>query len=197
VKSFCLIIGLLLLTALCFGQTPSPAIAAPAAVTMVPVTTQPAAAMPVNPSGLSFTGSSEVTAFRYSGATSVGTKITQSLDFVDWGTAKANHFSVVGYEFLAPTPGISFYGGGGRVDPDLSKLLNKTNVTSGQLGVFAEGAVGIAVTQKATGVGYMLGGGIKYQITSSLGWNSLSVNYLRLGNVNAVSMSTGLSYIFK
>jgi hypothetical protein len=103
----------------------------------------------------------------------------------------------MGYQFLAPTPGISFYGAGARVDPDLSKLLSKTNVNSGQFGIFAEAALGAAVLTKTTGIGVMLGGGIKYQLTSSLGWDSLSVNYLRLGSTNAVSMSTGLTYIFK
>ena len=154
-------------------------------------------ATPVNSTGLNFTGSSEVTAFRTAGVMSAGTKITQSLDFFEYGTNKTNHFSVVSYEFLAPTPGIGFYGAGARLDPDLSKVLRKTNVNTGQLGMFAEAAVGAAVLPKTTAVGVMLGGGIKYQLTSSLGWNSLSVNYLRLGSTNAVSMSTGLSYIFK
>jgi len=158
---------------------------------------QTTTATPVNPGGLNFTGGTEVTAFRFAGTTSAGAKITQSLDFYDWGTTKANHLSVMGYQFLAPTPGISFYGAGARIDPDLSKALSKTNVNSGQFGVFAETAVGAAILPKTTGVGVMLGGGIKYQITSALGWNSLSVNYLRLGSTNAVSMSTGLTYIFK
>lgn len=166
---------------------------------MVAQTTAPVTATvaPVNPGGLNFAGGTEVTAFRYAGATSAGAKITQSLDFYDWGTEKANHLSVMGYQFLAPTPGISFYGAGARIDPDLSKALSKTNVNAGQFGMFAEAAVGASVLSKSTGVGVMLGGGIRYQITSALGWNSLSVNYLRLGSSNAVSMSTGLTYIFK
>lgn len=171
-----------LIAVLVSAQTPTPA------PTPTPV---------VNPSGLNFTSSSEVTAFRYAGVMSAGAKITQSLDIMDWGAAKANHLSTVGYEFLEPTPGVSFYGGGVRVDPNLSAILSKTNISPSQFGVFAESAVGVAVLPKTTGVGVMLGGGIKYQITSSLGWNSLSVNYLRLGSTNGLSMSTGLSYIFK
>jgi hypothetical protein len=186
-RLFACTVLLILATATMMAQT----------VTTPPATTPVVAAAPVNPGGLNFTGSSDVTAFRFAGATSAGAKTTQSLDFLDWGAAKSNHLSIVGYQFMAPTPGISFYGAGARVDPDLSKVLSKTNVSSSQFGIFVEGAVGAAVLAKTTGVGVMLGGGIKYQITNSVGWNSLSVNYLRLGSSNAISMSTGLSYIFK
>jgi hypothetical protein len=144
-----------------------------------------------------FTASSEAVAVRYAGEWSVGTHVTESYDFADFGKSKLNRLYLQGHELLAPTPGLSIYAGGLQFEPDLTALLKKTNVPAGNFGVYFNGAVGNGVPSSGgSHISFMAGGGVKYALTSALTWQSLNAQYFRYGSNNGAAISTGLSFIF-
>jgi hypothetical protein len=145
-----------------------------------------------------FTGASEAVAFHYNGSWSAGTTVQESFDLMDFGATKSNRLFVAGKQILAPTPGLNAYLGDVIFQPDLSKLLNKTNVAPGSFSTVIEGGVGVGLP--ATGnsqITWEAGGGVKYQVTSSLTWQSLNAFYGRFGSTPFAGMSTGLAYFFK
>ena len=149
------------------------------------------------PTPLGFTGASDAIAFHYDGAWSAGTTVTESYDLIDLGAAKGNHVFVEGKELLAPTPGLNLYMGGVAVQPDLTRVLSKTNVAPGAFNATFEAAIGDGLP--ATGgshIAFLTGGGVKYQVTSSLTWNSLNAFYGRFGSTSYAGVSTGLAYFF-
>lgn len=148
-------------------------------------------------SGPSFTGSAEAVAFRYQGAWGTGSLTTESLDFIDFGKTKSNHIFLEGRELVAPNAGLSIYSGGIGWQPDLSKLLSKTNVSPGNLSVSFDEALGAALPSKGNShLALLLGGGIRYKASTSLTWNALSFHYVREGSTNAAAISTGLAFLF-
>jgi hypothetical protein len=144
-----------------------------------------------------FAATSEAVAIRYSGEWSVGTHVTESYDFADFGKTKANHLYVQGHELLAPTPGLSIYAGGLQFEPDLTALLKRTNLPASNFGVYFNGAAGNGVPSSGgSHISFLAGGGVKYALTSALTWQSLNVQYFRYGSNNGAAISTGLSFIF-
>ena len=144
-----------------------------------------------------FAATSEAVAIRYSGEWSVGTHVTESYDFADFGKTKANHLYVQGHELLAPTPGLSIYAGGLQFDPDLTALLKRTNLPASNFGVYFNGAAGNGVPSSGgSHISFLAGGGVKYALTSALTWQSLNVQYFRYGSNNGAAISTGLSFVF-
>ncbi len=144
-----------------------------------------------------FSGESDAVAVDYAGSWSAGTLVTESYDFMDFGTAKTNHVYIVGSELIAPTPGFNIYAGGVRFEPNLSKLFAKTNVQPGSFSAFFSAAAGTAVP--ATGnshIAFLLGGGVKYQITPSLTWQTLQASWMRTGAQSGAYLSSGLSFVF-
>lgn len=174
--------GILLLTALLFGgvcqaqavSNPSP-IQAPAG----------------------FSAASSAMAIHYKGEWSAGTLVTESYDFLDFGQTKANHVYVEGFELVAPTVGLNVYGGKLRLEPNLAALMNKTNVTAGSFQAFFDVGAGNGVPS-AGGSHIVLtaGGGVRYQVTPSLSWQTLEGHYGRFGSVPFAYISTGLKYVF-
>ena len=144
-----------------------------------------------------FSGASEAVAVFYNGDWSAGTHVTESYDFLDFGAKKTNHLYVEGHELLAPAPGFNIYAGGLKVEPDLTALMNKTNVGAGNFGVYVSGAVGNGMPSSGgSHVSFLAGGGVKYKITNSLTWQSLQAQYGRFGSNSFAIISTGLSFIF-
>ena len=144
-----------------------------------------------------FAATTEADAIRYSGEWSVGTHVTESYDFADFGKTKANHLYVQGHELLAPTPGLSIYVGGLQFEPDLTALLKRTNLPVSNVGVYFNGAAGNGVPSSGgSHISFLAGGGVKYALTSTLTWQSLNVQYFRYGSNNGAAISTGLSFIF-
>ena len=98
---------------------------------------------------LTFTPGSEVVAFKTNVAGvpqwSVGNLTTESFDLIDFGKTKAQHFSIVGTELLAPTPGISMYHAGGSYVPNVTCLFSKTNIPSNTISFHVDGSIGIAI----------------------------------------------------
>ena len=146
---------------------------------------------------VTFTGGSDVIAMRYGGAWGTGNLTTESFDFMDFGKGKVQHLFIEGKELIGTQAGINVYTGGVKYQPDLSKILAKTNVSPANFGLYVSGSGG-AGTFSAGGshVALMLGGGIEYRSNSQFSWNPLQFQYLRIGNQNAAVISTGLSFIF-
>jgi hypothetical protein len=158
-------------------------------------------AMPVHAqtqSGLSFAGTSEATALNFAGTWSAATDETELLDVLDTGATKSTHISIEGRQLLAPTANFSSYLGGVRVQPDLSKLLANTNIPVNAFSVYIDGAVGDTqyTNKNGSNISFLAGGGIQYQITPALTWSSMHIDYLRVGSINGIEMSTGLQYVF-
>jgi hypothetical protein len=144
-----------------------------------------------------FTASSDASAIYFNKAWGTGTHVTESYDLIDFGKTKANHVYVEGHELVASTAGFNIYAGGLAYEPNLSGFLNKTNVTSSNLGATFYAALGNGVPSTGgSHVSAIVGGQLKYKATSSLTWNALQASWLRFGPQNGYSISTGLSFIF-
>jgi hypothetical protein len=144
-----------------------------------------------------FVADSSVVALHYDGVWSAGTHVTESYDFYDFGTKKANHVYIVGHELLAPTPGFSVYAGGVAIEPNLATLFKKFNVPADTFSAQFDAALGNGVPSSGgSHISALAGGLIKYRATSQLSWNALEVQWVRYGSNNGAAISTGLSFIF-
>lgn len=144
-----------------------------------------------------FAGSSDAVAIDYAGAWSVGTLATESYDVYDFGAKKTNHLYLQGEELLAPTPGFNAYMGGIAIQPDFSSLFSKTNVPASNFSVFFNASIGNGIPSTGpSAITWLAGGGVKYQVTSSLTWNTLRADYGRFGSNGFPMLSTGLQFIF-
>lgn len=144
-----------------------------------------------------FQASTAAVALHYDGTWSAATHVTESYDFLDWGKSKSNHIYIVGHELVAPTPAFDIYAGGITVEPDLSSLFKKTNITSGTFGVEFSAALGNGVpTTGGSHISALVGGTFKYRATSELTWNAIEGEWVRYGSYNGAAISTGFAYIF-
>ena len=144
-----------------------------------------------------FTGGSDVIALHYNGAWGTGNLTTESFDLMDFGKTKSQHLFIEGKELIGTQAGINAYTGGVKFQPDLSKVLAKTNVSPANFGVYFSGSGGVGTL--ATGgshIAVMVGGGLEYRSSSALSWNPVQIQYVRIGNQNAAVISTGLSFLF-
>ena len=147
--------------------------------------------------GNGFQASTAAVALHYDGTWSAATHVTESYDFLDWGKSKSNHIYIVGHELVAPTPAFDIYAGGITVEPDLSSLFKKTNITSGTFGVEFSAALGNGVpTTGGSHISALVGGTFKYRATSELTWNAIEGEWVRYGSYNGAAISTGFAYIF-
>ncbi len=148
-------------------------------------------------SGPSFTGASGPCAIRIYGAASVCSNTTESLDFIDWGKTKDNHLFVESQQILAPTPGLSLYVGDLRYQPNITKWLKPTNVTPANLSVSFDlgGGSGVPATGPARFT-FIAGGQLQYKATTSLTWNPVKLEYVRLGDNNAMVYTMQLRWLF-
>jgi hypothetical protein len=143
------------------------------------------------------TVSSDAVAMDYRGAWSAGTMIDQSFDLIDFGAKRSNRLLVAGSELLAPGPGWAAYLGKAIFVPDVSGLIAKTNVSPGSFGVSLDGAVGVGTPSNAgSSIAWYAGGGVRYQVTSGLTWQSLQAQYGGVGAERFAAISTGLSFLF-
>lgn len=144
-----------------------------------------------------FTASTGPVAINYRGAWSVGTIVDQSFDLMDFGAKKTNHLIIAGSELLAPTPGWNAYLGKVTLAPDFSKVLARTNIAPNSLSVSFDAAAGVATpTSSGSNIAWYAGGGLKYQLTSALSWQSLQAQYGAIGSQRFAALSTGLSFLF-
>jgi hypothetical protein len=144
-----------------------------------------------------FSASSDAVAFHYAGQWSVASHTTESLDFLDFGAKKTNLVFLDGHEFVAPTVGLSVYAGGISIQPDLTPLLKKTNISASNITIDFNVAAGNGIpTTGSSHVSFLGGGRVKYKATSALTWNTAQFEYVRFGPNSGWSISSGLAYVF-
>lgn len=152
---------------------------------------------PSSPAG--FVASSDVLAVNCSGSWGVGNLTTEAYDLLDYGSAKSNRLFAQGVEFTAPScqGGLSIFGGGLIWQPDISMLLKKTNLPTGNFLTFVEGSVGNGIP--ATGsdrVSATLGGGVKYILSDNLTWNTVRCGVMFFGATRNPYCSSGIAGYF-
>ncbi len=147
-------------------------------------------------SGVTFTGTTEVTALHFNGAWGPANHTTESLDLIDWGPTKANSLSVEGHQVVAPSANLSAYMGGVKFVPDLSSLISKTNLSSDQLGVFLQAAAGEGSLPAKNSLAFFIGGGVNYRMTSNLSFSTIDFRIGRAGSQAYYEVSSGIQYIF-
>jgi hypothetical protein len=144
-----------------------------------------------------FSGASDAVAIFYGGEWSAGTHVVESYDFLDFGRSKSNHLYLEGHQLLAPGPGFSVYAGGVKFEPDLTPFLQKTNVPASNFGVTFSAAVGNGIpSMGGSHVSFLAGGGVKYNLTQSLSWQTLQAQYGQFGSNRFAVISTGLAFVF-
>jgi hypothetical protein len=139
---------------------------------------------------------SEAVAVHYNGSWSAGNHTTESLDVIDWGVAKGNSFSAEVHEFLLPAIGVNSYNVGGKVIPDLSGILKKTNVSPSLFQVFAQAGGGETTLPGATKSSFFGGGGAMYRATPNLTWTIIDGYALRFNGQTGYAITAGLWYTF-
>lgn len=145
--------------------------------------------------GIPVSISTEVTALNFGGSYYAINHTTQSLELLTWGVAKGNSLAVEGHELIgAPTVGWNGYYGGIKLQPDISGLMSKTNITSDLFNVFAQGAAGVVGLPTGNAISFIVGGGANYRFTPNLAWSTVDFRWVRVGATNGYEASTGLIY---
>ena len=146
--------------------------------------------------GIPFTASTSAVGIQYKGSWSAATTATESLDVIDWGAAKGSSLSVEGTELMAPSANFNAYFGQVKIVPDISALLKKTNISTDQFSVYAQGGVGVATLTPGNKIAFRLCGGANYRMTPNLSWQTVSGCYGRVGSTSYETVSSGLVYLF-
>lgn len=146
--------------------------------------------------GLTFSTASEGMGFHYKGQWAMANHTTESFDFLDWGAQKNNSLALEVHELINPQLGFNSYLAGVKVTPDLSGLLNRTNLPNGTFQFFAQAAVGETPVGASPQITSLFGGGAQYRLTANLAWSTVDVYYGRIGSNAFTTVSSGLMYVF-
>ncbi|MGA3264176.1 MAG: hypothetical protein ABSC47_09050 [Terracidiphilus sp.] len=141
-----------------------------------------------------FVASSDVLAIDCNGGWGAGNFTPEAYDFLDYGSAKSNRIFAQGIEMTAPSCGLSVFGGGLIWQPDISKLLAKSNVPMGNVLTFLDASVGNGISSVGSNrVSAVLGGGFKYILTDNLTWNTVRCEAVFFGASRYPACSTGIA----
>ena len=144
-----------------------------------------------------FVASSDALAINCNGSWGVGNLTTEAYDLLDYGPTKSNRIFAQGVELTAPSCGFSVLGAGAIWQPDLSVLLNKTNIPTGNFLVFLDGSVGNGIPALGSDhVSSIVGGGVKYIVNDTLTWNTVRYEEVFFGSNRYPSVSMGISAYF-
>ena len=144
-----------------------------------------------------FVASSDALAINCGSGWGAGNLTTESYDLIDYGVAKSNRIFAQGVELTAPNCGLSVYGGGVQWQPDISALLKKTNLPSGNFLAFVDANAGDGIpTVGANRVSAVIGGGVKYILSDNLTWNTVRYEEIFFGNQRYASISMGIAGYF-
>lgn len=158
---------------------------------------QTSASTPTPGSPAGFVPASEVMAISCNGSKSAGNLTTEAYDLFEYGSTKSNRVFAQGVELMAPGCGLSVYGAGLLWQPDITALLKKTNVPSGNLLFFLDGSAGNGIPASGNNrVSAVLGGGFKYILSDNLTWNTIRFEEVFFGNQRYPAVSTGLAAYF-
>jgi hypothetical protein len=81
--------------------------------------------------------------------------------------------------------------------PDISKLLAKTNLPTGNFLTFVDGSIGNGIPSAGTDrLTTILGGGVRYIASDNVTWNTVRFEEIFFGASRYPSISSGLSVYF-
>jgi hypothetical protein len=162
---------------------------------VVAMLTSVTVAQTATPSG--FVASSDALAIGVNGSWGVGNLTTESYDFLDYGPTKSNRIFLQGVELTAPNANLSIFGAGVLWQPDISSLLKKTNLPTGNFIAFVDANAGDGIpTTGNSRVSAIFGGGLKYIMSDNLTWNTIRFEEVFFGSSRYPAISTGLSAYF-
>ncbi len=144
--------------------------------------------------GITVSVGSEAVAARYQGNWSAGNHTTESLDVIDWGATQENSLSAEVHEFLLPGIGVNSYDVAAKYTPDLTAVLQKTNISPSLFQVFAQGGGGETTLPGATKGTWFAGGGASYRATANLTWSIVDGYALRFNGQTTYAVTAGLYY---
>ncbi len=154
-----------------------------------------AAAQTTNSSGL--VTATDALGISCAGSWSVGNLTTESYDLLDYGATKDNRVFAQGVELTAPGCGLSVFGGGVLWQPNISALLNKTNLPSGNFLTFVDASVGNGIPSTGSSrITTVIGGGVKYIASDNVTWNTIRFEEVFFGASRYPSISSGVSVYF-
>lgn len=139
---------------------------------------------------------SEAMALHYLGGWSVANHSTESFDILDWGAQKGNSFSVQIHQLVAPTPGFNSYLVGGQWSPDISGIINGSNLSGDQFRLFMQAAGGETTLPIGARGTVLAGGGVSYMITPNITWTTVDGYWLYFNGGSSYAVSSGLQYAF-
>lgn len=148
--------------------------------------------------GIPFYTSTEAVGINYGGVWSAMNHTTEGLPVINFGVNKNSEIDAEFHEFVpASASGVSSYLAGVKVTPDLSKLFAKTNLPSDLFTIYGQGAAGESTGDGSNHFSALLGGGIGYRSTPTIGFNILNGYCLfdGSGHCNPV-LSSGLVIYF-
>jgi hypothetical protein len=162
-----------------------------AAVACVSAQTAPTPAAPAG-----FVASSDALGINCNGW-GAGNITKEALDLVDVGPAKSNRIFIEGIELTAPPCGFSIFGGGAIFQPDISALLNRTNIPSGNVLLSMDASVGNALeTAGPNHVAFEGGVKLQYIINDGVTLNAIQAGVVNVGGHWYPMVSAGLSGYF-
>ena len=149
------------------------------------------------PASAGFVASSDVLAISANGTWGAGNLTTESYDLLDFGATKSNRLFAQGVQLAAPSVGLSIYGGGLIWQPDISALIKKTNLPSGNFLVFVDASAGNGIPETGKDrVSAIFGGGLKYIANDTITWNTIRFEEVVFGNSRYPAISAGISAYF-
>ena len=144
-----------------------------------------------------FVASSDVLAIHGPTGWGAGNLTTEAYDFLDYGATKSNRIFLQGVELSAPAVGLSIYGGGLIWQPDISSLLKKTNMPSGNFLAFCDASAGLGLPSTGTNrVSAVVGCGGKYILSDNLTWNTVRFEETFFGAQRYPCVSMGIAAYF-
>jgi hypothetical protein len=121
---------------------------------------------------VNFSATTGAVAVYDAGSWQAATHITESLDFLDFGSKKTNLVYIEGHEFLASASGFNLYSAGAAFQPDLSKAFSKTIVNGSNLSLKLGASIGNKIPTNGSNshVAGLFNATFAYRASSTVSW---------------------------
>lgn len=120
----------------------------------------------------------------------------QRIPLFSYGTGGTSKVFVGAYQLIQTGTGPQQYGGYVSVAPDISKLIAKTDIPAGTVGVFGGVGAGVSELSAGTSSSFLVDAGVKYRLTPTVSWTTVQAGYNRCGSTNGFYISSGLIAAF-
>ena len=147
--------------------------------------------------GISLSASTDAVVIHYNKSWDAASIVGAKFSLFDFGKTKTNHLYVGTNELLASGSGFNIYTGMVGIQPDLSTLLKKTNLTVDNISVEFDGSIGSGVlTTGAAHISWFAGGNFKYRLSSTVTWNAVQAGAGGFGGQKFEYVTTGFQKYF-